>query len=238
MKLGIMQPYLFPYLGYFQLIGAVDTFVIYDDVQYIKRGWINRNNIQLNRSSHLFTFGVKRDTTTKPINQRFYSEDTYNSTKRNFIDKLFQSYNKAPYFNEVNKLVTEILSHKNLNVSEFNANCLRMVCDYMNIPTPFIFSSSLEREKNLKGQEAVIEINKLLGGHCYINAIGGMELYSPEEFEKDRIELWFIKTDEIKYPQFGEQFIPNLSIIDVLMFNSQKKIEELLNSYELVQGDG
>ncbi len=177
-----MQPYLFPYLGYFQLINAVDVFVIYDDVQYIKNGWINRNRILSNRDPILFTFGVKKDAMTMRINQRFYSEDTYNSTKKKFLKTLFISYHKAPYFKEVNELVTEILSYEDFNVSKFNVNCLRMVCDYMSISTPFISSSSLEKEKELKAQDAVIEINKLLGSHCYINAIGGMELYSPKIF--------------------------------------------------------
>lgn len=237
MKLGIMQPYLFPYLGYFQLIRAVDTFVVFDDVQYIKRGWINRNQIQLNRNPLLFTFGVKKDAMTKHINQRFYSEDTYYSTREDFLKTLFRAYHKAPYFKEVNELVTEILNYEDFNVSKFNVNCLRMVCDYMNISTPFISSSSLEKEKELKAQDAVIEINKLLGSHCYINAIGGMELYSPKIFEENGIKLRFIKMHDIKYPQFDEQFIQNLSIIDVLMFNSKREIETLLNDYELVSKD-
>lgn len=237
MKLGIMQPYLFPYLGYFQLINAVDVFVIYDDVQYIKNGWINRNKILSNRVPIMFTFGVKKDAMTMHINQRFYSENTYYSTKEKFLKTLFVSYHKAPHFKNTYELITEILSYEDLNVSKFNVNCLRKICDYINISTPFILSSSLEKEKELKAQEAVIGINKLLGSHCYINAIGGMEFYSPKKFKENGIKLRFIKMYDIEYPQFDEQFIPNLSIIDVLMFNSKREIETLLNDYELVSKD-
>lgn len=234
MKIGVMQPYLFPYLGYFQLINAVDIFVIYDDVQYIKNGWINRNRILSNKNAFLFTFGVKKDSMNKCINQRSYAEDTYLSTRNKFLKTLFYTYQKAPYFNEVNELVVDILNYDDLNVSKFNTNSLRKLCDYMNINTRFILSSSLERTKGLDAEDAIIEINKILDGHCYINAIGGMKLYSPEKFEENGIKLRFLKTNDIVYPQFGEQFIPNLSIIDVLMFNSKEEIKGLLNNYELI----
>ncbi|WP_292521851.1 WbqC family protein [Methanoculleus sp.] len=234
MKIGIMQPYLFPYLGYFQLIKAVDTFVVFDDVQYIKRGWINRNQIQLNRNPYLFTFGVKKDTMTRPINQRFYAEDTYYAARDDFLKTLSRSYRKAPYFKEVNELVTGILRYGDLNVSRFNVNALRKICDYAKINTPFILSSSLERDRGLRAQEAIIEINTILGSRCYINPIGGRELYSLEEFERNGIALKFIRMHEMTYPQFSGDFIPNLSIIDVLMFSSRDEVEGLLNGYELV----
>jgi len=231
---GGMQPYLFPYLGYFQLINAVDIFVISDDVQYIKQGWVNRNYILSNRKPLLFTFSVKKDIMTKNMNQRSYSEGTYNSTRDKFLRTLFHSYRKAPYFKEVNELITEILSYEDHNVSEFNTNSLKKLCNYMNINTQFVLSSSLEKEKGLRGQETVIATNKLLGVRCCINAIGGLELYSPEKFEESGIKLKFIKMNKIKYCQFNGQFIPNLSIIDVLMFNSEEEVERLLNNYELV----
>ncbi len=231
--IGGMQPYLFPYLGYFQLINAVDVFVISDDVQYIKGGWINRNRIQSNRKPLLFTFGIKKDKMTKNINQRSYSEDTYNSTRDKFLRTLFHSYHKAPYFKEVNELIAEILSYEDHNVSGFNTNSLRILCNYMNINTRFKLSSSLKKDEGLTGQDAVIAINKILDSHCCINAIGGLELYSSKRFEENGIQLKFIKMNEIEYRQFNEHFIPNLSIIDVLMFNSEEEVEELLKSYEL-----
>jgi len=235
MKIGIMQPYLFPYLGYFQLIHAVDVFVIYDDVQYRKKGWINRNRILLNHDALLFTFGVKRESRTKHINQRSYSKDIFHSTKERFLKTLFHSYHDAPYFNEVHEVIIDILHYEDRNISKFNTNCLRKLCDYMHIDTPFVLSSSLERTKGLNAEDAVVEINQILGGHCYINAIGGMKLYSPGKFEENGIELKFLKMDEITYYQFDGQFIPDLSIIDILMFNSKGEIDQLLNNYELLQ---
>ncbi len=235
MKVGIMQPYLFPYLGYFQLIHAVDVFVIYDDVQYMKDGWINRNRILLNQDALLFTFGVKKDSRTKHINQRSYSENAYHSTKERLLKTLFHSYHNAPYFGEVHELIIDILNYEDRNVSKFNTNSLRKLCDYMNIDTPFVLSSTLERTKGLNAEDAVVEINQILGSHYYINAIGGMKLYSPGKFKENGIELKFLRMDEITYQQFDGQFIPNLSIIDILMFNSERQISQLLNNYELLQ---
>ncbi len=237
MKVGIMQPYLFPYLGYFQLIKAVDTFVVYDDVQYIKKGWINRNQILLNGKPLLFTFGVKKDSSLMNINQRIYSEDKFYLLKDNFLQTLYRSYHKAPFFKEVNDLIDDIFTYESLNVSDFNTNSLKKICDYMNIQTPFLLSSSLEKTDGMKGQEVIIEINKKLKSDCYINAIGGRDLYSTKKFRENGISLRFIKMGDIHYNQFDNEFIPNLSIIDVLMFNSKEQIQRMLNNYELVSND-
>lgn len=234
MKVGIMQPYLFPYLGYFQLINAVDVFVIYDDVQYIKGGWINRNKIQLNKKGILFTFSVKKDSTTKMINQRYYSDSTFKLTKSKFLTTISLSYHKSPYFKEIFELLSDIFTFNTLNVAEFNANSLQILCNYIGIDTPFIISSHLKKNENLKSYDRVIEINKILESDEYINPIGGSELYSRAVFRENNIALHFIRMKDIQYSQFGEEFIPSLSIIDVLMFNSKEKIKGLLGRYELV----
>jgi len=234
MKIGAMQPYLFPFLGYFQLINAVDVFVIADDVQYIKRGWINRNRILCNNKDFLFTFGIENDLFTKLINQRSYSEITFEKSKEKFLRKIDYSYKKAPHFSEIFDLLSKILDYDNLNVAEFNTNSLKNLCKFMGINTKFLFSSSLEKNNELKAQDRAIEINRVLGSDYYINAIGGIELYSPDDFQRHRITLKFIKMKQIKYPQFGSEFVPALSIIDVLMFNSKDKIKGLLDEYELL----
>lgn len=234
MKVGIMQPYLFPYLGYFQLINSVDTFVIYDDVQYIKEGWINRNKIQLNKKEFLFTFSVQHDSAKKMINQRFYSEKTFEPTKIKFLKTIFLSYNKSPYFKEINEILQKILGFHSLNVAEFNTNSLKILCNYLGIDTKIIISSLLKKDDSLKAEARVIEINKILGSDCYINPIGGLELYSQRVFRENNIELQFIKMKHVEYPQFKGNFIPRLSIIDVLMYNSRERIKELLDEYELM----
>lgn len=233
MKLGIMQPYFLPYIGYFQLINLVDNFVIYDDVQYIKGGWINRNRILVNGKPSLFTLRIKNDDYRLYINERFLVNNRDYENKK-IIKSIALAYGRAPYFGQVMPVLEDILSFDEKNLAKFIRNSLKVLCDYMSINTKFITSSQIEKNESIRGQERVIEINKILKSSKYINAIGGTELYSKEEFKSNGIELNFIKTREIEYKQFNNDFVNNLSIIDVLMFNSKEEINELLNQYDLV----
>lgn len=233
MKAAIMQPYLFPYLGYFQLIKAADVFVIHDDVQYIKGGWINRNRILVNNQAYLFTFSIKKAPYYLPINQRFFSGDLYKEKKR-FFNTLKFAYCRAPFYEEVIDLVNEIFNFQESNITLFIENSLVKLCSYMEIGTIFKRSSNLDKDTQLNGEQRVIAINQKLGADHYINPIGGTELYSNTEFARNGIRLSFIKSDEISYSQFNKNFVPSLSIIDVLMFNSRDKVKELLNEYELI----
>ena len=228
-----MQPYLFPYIGYFQLIKAVDKFVIYDDVQYIKGGWINRNRIQIDNKDYLFTFNIKRDSLSLPINQRVFASN-FSEIKEKFLSLLFHVYHKAPHFSSTQFLVKDILSFPEHNVSSFITNSLQMVCSYMNITTPFILSSQIKKNNLLKGQERVVDINLAMGSTHYINLMGGINLYTKEKFDANGIKLNFIKMRNFEYQQFGKKFIPNLSILDVLMLNDLKSIKTMLSAYDLV----
>ncbi|GAX62970.1 hypothetical protein SCALIN_C45_0128 [Candidatus Scalindua japonica] len=229
MKLAIMQPYLFPYVGYFQLINAVDTFVIYDDVNYIKQGWINRNYILINGKKHLISLGVNGASSFKLIN-----EIKIGTNRDKLVKTIFQSYIKAPYFEEVFPVIKESLLFQDDNLAKYITNNLKKIADILNIKTEFIVSSGLENDKNLKGQDKVLDICKMLKTSTYINATGGYELYSREKFKKNHIDLYFIKAKKITYKQFNNDFVPNLSIIDLLMFNSRSEVQRLLNEYELV----
>jgi hypothetical protein len=233
MKVGVMQPYLFPYLGYFQLINAVDKFVIYDDVQYIKRGWINRNNVLCNGSAHMFVFSINKDHQYKNINERFYTSN-FEKEKEKFLSLLNASYKKAPYFNDIYELIERIFACKEKNVSVYNTYSLREICNYIGVDTEFLISSEIEKEAKLKGQEKILAISKALGADWYINPIGGVELYSHELFNEENIKLNFIKMRDIRYKQFGNEFVPYLSIIDVLMFNSKERVRVLLDEYDLI----
>ena len=233
MKVGIMQPYLFPYLGYFQSINAVDKFVLYDDVQYIKRGWINRNNLLCNKKPHMFVFSIIKDHQYKNINERFYING-FNIEKEKFLNTLKTFYKKAPYFIGIYSLIEKILVYPDNNVSEFNENSLKIMCEYLDIKTQFIKSTDLSKNKELKGEYKIIQINKILNSNCYINSIGGIELYLKENFQKENIKLNFIKMKDVNYRQFDGEFVSNLSIVDVLMFNSKEEVKKLLNEYELV----
>ena len=228
MKLAIMQPYLFPYIGYWQLINAVDTFVIYDDVNFIKKGYINRNSILSNGKAQLFTLELISASQNKLIND---IEVGNNRTK--ILAIIEQNYKKAPYFNEVFTMLKDILKNDEKNLAKFIGYSLELISKYLDIDTNFIYSSSLEKDNTLKGQEKILEISKLLNANKYINAIGGKELYDKYIFKKLNIELNFLETHIVEYKQFKDDFIPYLAIIDILMFNSTDESKNMLNLYKL-----
>lgn len=232
MTLAIMQPYFFPYIGYWQLIHAVDMHVIYDDVNYIKGGWINRNYILLNGGAKLINLQLRNASPNKLIFEtELMCDELYN---RKLLKTIEQAYKKALYFNDVFPLIEGIILQNEKSLSKYLAGLITRVCGYLGINTRLVLSSETEKDNSLKGQDKVLEICGILGANRYINAIGGMELYSKGAFEKHNIELSFIKTREIKYKQYNNEFVPNLSIIDVMMFNSKEEIKRMLNEYDLV----
>lgn len=233
MKISIMQPYLFPYLGYFQLINYADLFVIYEDVSYIKQGWINRNNILVNGKSHLFTVPVRDASSFKPIYQTLINIDKYPKWKSDFLRTLDLNYHKAPYFEAIIPVIKEVLHTEYTFVSELAVSSITAVCTYLGINTPFV-GSIVYRNGNLKGQDRIIDICRIEKSDVYVNAIGGIELYSRDEFKKHGLDLRFLKPVLFPYKQFDIGFVPMLSIIDVLMFNSAEESAEMLNQFELV----
>lgn len=233
MKLAIMQPYLFPYIGYFQLINTVDKFVIYDDVQYIKGGWINRNRVLVNKKDFLFTFSIKNDSTFLNINQRFFTNN-FDRDKIKFLKLIETCYSKAPFYLDTKQLLDLILSTDEKNVSCMITQSLIAICNHLDIGTEFYISSQLNKDNRLKGQERVININKCLHSNYYINSVGGHDLYSKKQFNNHGIQLLFIQPKFIEYQQFNHQFVPWLSIIDVLMFNDKYKVKKMLDEYNLI----
>ena len=233
MKIGLMQPYLFPYIGYFQLISACDKFVVHDDVQYIQQGWINRNYIIVHQRKFLFVFSVKNDDYWKNINERLYT-NAFEAEAKKFLRNIDQSYSKAPHFADVRELLVDVLGSPERNVSRFNISSLRKICRYLGIGTEIIVSSELTLDKSLAAESRIIAINKKLKGTQYINPIGGLELYSKERFQANGIELSFLKPRLRPYQQSTAEFLPWLSIVDVMMFNSKEEIMEMLKGYELI----
>jgi hypothetical protein len=229
MKIAIMQPYFFPYIGYFQLINAVDIFVIYDDVNFIKQGWISRNRILMNCAEHLMTLQLSGASSNKHINKI-----KIGNNQDKLLKTIFHAYHRAPFFDRVYPLIVSVLTNQEQNLSLFLAQLLQSICFYLNIKTKLILSSSFEKDNRLKGYEKGIEICKRFHADTYINAIGGKSLYSKDEFLAHGIDLLFIRTNEIVYKQLNCEFVPSLSIIDVMMFNPIGKIQEMLSEYELV----
>lgn len=229
MKLAIMQPYAFPYIGYFQLINAVDAFVVYDNIQFSKKGWINRNRILSNGKDEYFTFPLKKGSDYLNVDERKLA-DNFPAERVKLLRKLTELYKKAPNFDAVFYLLQNTINVEETNLFNFIHNSLLCVCEYLSIHTRFIVSSSINIDHELKAQDKVISICKALNATEYLNPIGGVDLYSKPVFEQNDIELKFIQSTLIKYPQFKNEFVPWLSIIDVMMFNSKERIIDYLQT--------
>lgn len=233
MKIAIMQPYFLPYIGYFQLIKAVDKFIIYDNIQYTKKGWVNRNRILINGKDQLITLPIKKDSDYLDIVERELSK-SWEKDKNKILNILKSSYNKSPYFQEAFNLISQCLNNSENNLFRFIYNSIILINKYLDIKTPIIVSSTIDINHTLKSQDKVLSLCKNQNANIYINSIGGVELYNKEVFKQNGIELNFIKSNPIQYKQFNNEFIPWLSIIDVLMFNSKEEIKKYLNEYTLV----
>jgi hypothetical protein len=233
MKLGIMQPYFFPYIGYYQLINSVDEFVIYDNIQFTKKGWINRNRILVNHKDDYITLPLKKDSDYLNVNQRLLS-DTWPIDRKKMLNRIFESYKKAPQFEQVFVMIENCLNTDKSNLFDFIQNSLLQTLSYLSIPTKITVSSSIEIDHGLKSEQKVLAICKNRNANTYVNPIGGYELYSKDRFELNGIILQFQKSNSISYSQFQSDFLPSLSIVDVLMFNSKDKVKLFLEDYQLL----
>ena len=229
MKLAIMQPYFFPYIGYFQLINAVDLFVIYDDVNFIKQGWINRNRILVEGQPHYLTVGLSGASSFKKINEIEIRPDP-----QQLLKTVYYSYRRAPFFPNVYPLIEGIINSPDSNLSKFVSNSIITLTKHFGISTRIVISSDERIETDLKGKDRVIGICRHYAASDYYNAIGGTALYNRDEFRENGIELRFVQTGEISYKQFENDFVPSLSIIDVMMFNSPETIRKMLKDCELL----
>lgn len=229
MKVAIMQPYFFPYIGYFSLIKVVDLFIFYDDVNYIKGGWVNRNRILINSEAKYLTLNVKNGSPNKLIN-----EIEFDDNRQKLLKTIEQNYKKAPYFKQVWPLLETNLKLKTTSLADIAINSVRSVTNYLGMKTKFEISSvSYPETKGLERSERLKQICRKTHADTYINAIGGIDLYDKYDFLKNHINLQFLKPQLLQYKQYKETFIPGLSIIDVLMFNSIEDIHLMLESYKL-----
>ena len=230
MKLGIMQPYFLPYIGYWQLIKAVDKYVVYDDVNFINKGWVNRNKMLLNGRDFMFNIILLGASQNKLISEIDVAED-----QRKLLKTIESAYKKAPCYDIVLPLIKNIIEHEDKNLARYVGNSIMKVAEYMDINTEIVYSSDVkEKNCNLRAQEKILHICELLSATEYINAIGGQELYDKNVFEANNVKLQFLRTEIIPYKQFNNEFVPFLSILDVMMFNSVKEIKLMLDKYELI----
>jgi len=226
-----MQPYLFPYLGYFQLIHAVDKFVLLDDVNFINKGWINRNRILVNGKEYTFTVSLVDASQNKLIKDiDIVSDDKW---KGKFLKTVEMSYKKAPFAADVYPKIERVINSEFRKISEVIAYSLDVVMEYIGIETELVRTSSVYDRTHLKGEQRILAICEAEKASRYINLIGGKELYSQDTFKAAGIELRFLRSSLPEYDQKVPTFMPGLSIIDIMMFNSPLKIREMLDKYTL-----
>lgn len=229
MIVAIMQPYFFPYIGYFQLMRAVDTFVFYDDAQYMKGGWINRNRILLDHQPSWLTLPVKHDSRTVSINRRSYLLDKGTEPVKG---KLQSAYAKTSAFKDVFSFVNDILDFDDSNVAAFNINLLCKTSQRLGIDCNFISSSRIEQPDGLRGEAKVIRLCKTLGADHYINPIGGVELYDPQDFAAAGLKLSFLRT--MVAPISLRDGEAHLSVIDTAMRTGWGGVRAQLDQYEII----
>jgi len=232
MNLAIMQPYFLPYIGYFQLIAAVDIFIVYDNIKYTKKGWINRNRILQNGKDVMFSLPLKSASDHLDVRERELAAD-FNRDK--LLNQLRGAYGRAPHFTETFSLIERIVRYEDGNLFKFIHHAIVRICEHLGIGTEIRISSDVPIDHALKSQDKVLALCQAVGADTYVNAIGGRELYSKEAFHEKGIDLKFIQSRPFEYAQFGDQFLPWLSIIDVMMFNPLATVRECISTnYELI----
>ena len=235
MKIALMQPYFLPYIGYFQLVNAVDKFIFFDDAAFIKKGWIHRNNILLNGRRHRFTIPIRNMSSFTPIRSTMISENP-RFWQRKLSETFRHAYHKAPFFEVIFPKVDEILrGAKNRPIADVAIDSIQMVLDY--IGTEHTLMRSSERSYNnsqLELSERVVDICQKEGGTTYINAIGGQSFFDKPYFNQWDIQIQFLKPNLRNYAQSLPEFIAGLSILDVLMYNNPMTIKAMLGDYKLL----
>lgn len=227
-----MQPYFLPYIGYFQLIASVDQFIVYDNIKYTKKGWINRNRMLLNSTDTMFSLPLKKGSDSLDVVERELAEN-FDRTK--LLNQFRGAYGAAAYFDQTYPVLERIVCHEDANLFRYIHHSIVQLCEYLGIETEIRISSEIAIDHELKGQEKVLALCKAVRADTYINTIGGIELYDKDYFRSQGINLQFIKARLFDYPQFGAPFVSWLSIVDTLMFNPLNVVRACINeNYELV----
>ena len=219
-----MQPYFLPYLGYWQLIHAVDKFVILDDVQFITKGWINRNKIYVNGKDQWITIPLEGANRNKLINElKICSPNNWAAKLQRTIEYNFK---KAPNFEEGYQLFQSIINFKTNDLTTLLVRSIKLICNFLNIQTEVILSSDITSINSLKGQARIIYICKKLNSSFYYNPQGGIDLYKKEDFTKENIQLNFVRTNS------KSSFL--YSFLESMMMYSRNEIRNELNNFNLI----
>ncbi len=235
MILASHQPYFFPYLGYFSLISAVDKFVFFDTSQYNRKSWMTRNRIlkpNLNEFQYI-NVGVHHTMFQAKLPECKLNPNQF--WKNKLIAQLEHYKKRALFFEETISILEKTFSNEEDTLVGFNMSSTIEITRLLKINTAIIRFSEFEHkiEKAAAAGFWGIEMCKVLGMDTYINAPDGEAFYPKEEYEKSGIKLGFIQHKLNPYFQSNENFLPALSIIDVLMFNGVKKTSEMVHDYTI-----
>jgi hypothetical protein len=231
-RVAVMQPYFLPYIAYFQLLASVDQFIVYDNIKYTKKGWINRNRMLLNAKEATFSLPLKKGSDSNAVIEREMASEF---DRGKLLNRFRDAYGRAPQFKLTYPVLERIVQHEEANLFRYIYHSIIQLCEHLGIDTEISISSEIPIDHDLKGQDKVLALCKAVGAGTYINTIGGIELYDKADFRIQGIDLKFIKTRPFEYAQFGDAFVPWLSILDVLMFNPVNTVRAYINEhYELI----
>ncbi|TWO66648.1 WbqC family protein [Caenimonas sedimenti] len=225
MKLALMQPYFFPYLGYFSLLAAVDRFVFYDEVQWIKNGWVNRNRVLVGGATSYLTVPVRDAGPSRTIAEVEVAKDA--GWRRKMFEMVRHAYRKAPYFAPVHDLLQQAVPEAQPHVSAMAKASVRLVAGYLALPVELVDDPGRQGEPGLIGPERVLGVCRDEKATAYWNLPGGKALYDAERFQAAGVALRFVEPVLEPYPQFAAAFVPGLSMLDVLMHNSPQEARRM-----------
>jgi hypothetical protein len=231
-SIAIMQPYFLPYIGYFQLIAAVDKFIVFDDVNFINRGWINRNRILVSGRPYLFTLPIRSASQNRLIHELELANEL--PWREKLLRTFFQAYRRAPHFKEVSMLIEDIIQFESHSLGAFVLNSIAHVATFLEIQTELVATSRVYANAALSGEDRILDICRIESASTYVNAIGGFELYQKAAFTERGVSLQFLETKQFRYSQLRLPFVDKLSIADVLMFNGKATTRQLLSESRLV----
>ena len=226
-----MQPYFLPYIGYWQLLAAVDRFVIYDNIQYTKKGWINRNRFLRDGKDVSFTVPLKKASDYFDVSERTLADEF---DRGQLLRSWSAAYRQAPYAGDVMPMLERIVQAPLSNLFEYVLHSVSEMAAYLDIRTPIVVSSTVAIDHSLRAEAKVLALCGALGADRYLNPIGGTQLYSAKAFAERSIELEFLRPRPREYAQLGHPFVPNLSIVDVLMFNPKTIVREMLSEADVI----
>ncbi len=229
-QVAIMQPYFFPYIGYYQLIKSVDDFIVYDNIKYTKSSFINKNYILLNKEKKLFSIPLKKDSNSLNIKDRYISP-VWEKERQKLLNQIKQSYSRSIYFEEGFSIIEKCIMFNSSNLFSFIYNSLKQICEYLSINTNLLISSQVPHDSSLKSSGRVIDLCKSLRAVSYVNPPGGKELYCKKIFKNSGIDLKFLEPEINPYNQGVGNFISHLSIIDLIVFQGKDQLKEQLNKY-------